>query len=165
MCERKTNASVLEQLGVKAQQLLNLIKKQKLSYFGHINLFIHFINPFREICLRYSAYLSPHRAAPLMPQQTSTFESHFLTHMQGVAGYITNSLPIAGYPFYRWVGWGKVRVNCFPMAITTWLGWESKPRPPDPESDALTTLPRCPLRRGTTKKLRIAYKNSNVQFH
>ena len=33
--ERKTNASVLEQLGVKAPQLLNLIKKQKLSYFGH----------------------------------------------------------------------------------------------------------------------------------
>ena len=33
---RKTNASVLEQLGVKAPQLLNLIKKQKLSYFGHI---------------------------------------------------------------------------------------------------------------------------------
>ena len=34
--ERKTNASVLEQLGVKAPQLLKLIKKQKLSYFGHI---------------------------------------------------------------------------------------------------------------------------------
>ena len=34
--ESKTNASVLEQLGVKAPQLLNLIKKQKLSYFGHI---------------------------------------------------------------------------------------------------------------------------------
>ena len=34
--ERKTNASVLEQLDVKAPQLLNLIKKQKLSYFGHI---------------------------------------------------------------------------------------------------------------------------------
>ena len=34
--ERKTNASVLEQLGVKAPQLLNLIKKQYLSYFGHI---------------------------------------------------------------------------------------------------------------------------------
>ena len=34
--ERKTNASVLEQLGVKAPQLLNLIKKQKLSHFGHI---------------------------------------------------------------------------------------------------------------------------------
>ena len=34
--ERKTNASVLEQLGVKAPQLLNLVKKQKLSYFGHI---------------------------------------------------------------------------------------------------------------------------------
>ena len=34
--ERKTNASVLEQLGLKAPQLLNLIKKQKLSHFGHI---------------------------------------------------------------------------------------------------------------------------------
>ena len=34
--ERKTNASVLEQLGVKAPQLLNLIKKQKLSYFDHM---------------------------------------------------------------------------------------------------------------------------------
>ena len=34
--ERKTNASVLEQLGVKAPQLLKLIKKQKLSYFGNI---------------------------------------------------------------------------------------------------------------------------------
>ena len=32
----KKNASVLEQLGLKAPQLLNLIKKQKLSYFGHI---------------------------------------------------------------------------------------------------------------------------------
>ena len=31
-----TSASVLEQLGVKAPQLLNLIKKQKLLYFGHI---------------------------------------------------------------------------------------------------------------------------------
>ena len=34
--ERKTNANGLEQLGIKAPQLLNLIKKQKLSYFGHI---------------------------------------------------------------------------------------------------------------------------------
>ena len=34
--ERKTNASVLEQLGLKAPQLLNLIKKQKLLYFCHI---------------------------------------------------------------------------------------------------------------------------------
>ena len=34
--ERKTNASDLEQLDVKAPQFLNLIKKQKLSYFGHI---------------------------------------------------------------------------------------------------------------------------------
>ena len=34
--KRKTNASVLGQLGVKAPQLLNLINNQKLSYFGHI---------------------------------------------------------------------------------------------------------------------------------
>ena len=34
--ERKTNARVLEQLGLKAPQLLNLIKKQILSYFCHI---------------------------------------------------------------------------------------------------------------------------------
>ena len=34
--ERKTNASVLEQLGVKALHFFNLIKTQKLSYFGHI---------------------------------------------------------------------------------------------------------------------------------
>ena len=34
--ERKTNASVLEQLGVIVPKLLNLINKQKLSYFGHI---------------------------------------------------------------------------------------------------------------------------------
>ena len=34
--ERKTNANVLEQLGVKVPQLLNLIKKQKLSYYGYI---------------------------------------------------------------------------------------------------------------------------------
>ena len=42
--ERKTNASVLEQLGVKAPQLLNLIKKQKLSYFGHIKRHTHWKN-------------------------------------------------------------------------------------------------------------------------
>ena len=34
--ERKTNASVLKQLGLKAPQLLNLIQKQKSSYFDHI---------------------------------------------------------------------------------------------------------------------------------
>ncbi|GFR78229.1 conserved uncharacterized protein [Elysia marginata] len=50
----------------------------------------------------------------------------------------------------RWVpilqvgGLGKVRVNCFPKAIATWHGRESNPRPPDLESDALTTPPRCP---------------------
>ena len=41
-------------------------------------------------------------------------------------------------------GLGKVRVNCFPKTITTWFGWESNPPPPDTESYALTTLPRCP---------------------
>ena len=48
-------------------------------------------------------------------------------------------------PILQGGGLGKVRVNCFPKAITTWLGRESNPRPPDPESDALTTLRRCPL--------------------
>ncbi|GFR79445.1 hypothetical protein ElyMa_000556600 [Elysia marginata] len=41
-------------------------------------------------------------------------------------------------------GLGKVRVKCFPKAIATWHGRESNPRPPDLESDALTTPPRCP---------------------
>ncbi|GFR66161.1 hypothetical protein ElyMa_001963100 [Elysia marginata] len=41
-------------------------------------------------------------------------------------------------------GLGKVRVNCFPKATATWHGREPNPRPPDRESDALTTLPRCP---------------------
>ncbi|GFS27646.1 hypothetical protein ElyMa_005290100 [Elysia marginata] len=41
-------------------------------------------------------------------------------------------------------GQGKVRVNCFPKATATWHGRESNPRPPDRESDALTTPPRCP---------------------
>ncbi|GFR61856.1 hypothetical protein ElyMa_005441800 [Elysia marginata] len=41
-------------------------------------------------------------------------------------------------------GLGKVRVNCFPKAIATWHGRDSNPRPPDLESEALTTLPRCP---------------------
>ena len=34
--ERKTNDSVLKELGLKAPQILILIKKQILSYFGHI---------------------------------------------------------------------------------------------------------------------------------
>ena len=79
-----------------------------------------------------------------MPQQTSTFESHFLTHMQGVAGAYHKLIACSWVPMLQVGGLGKVRVNCFPKAITTWLGWESNPRPPDPESDALTTLPRCP---------------------
>ena len=46
--ERKRKASVLEQLGVKVPQLLNLIKKQKLSYFGHINGITHWKKLFLE---------------------------------------------------------------------------------------------------------------------
>ncbi|GFS00160.1 hypothetical protein ElyMa_006391100 [Elysia marginata] len=39
-------------------------------------------------------------------------------------------------------GWtGESLVNCFPKAIATWHGRESNPRPPDLESDALTTPP------------------------
>ena len=80
-----------------------------------------------------------------MPQQTSTFESHFfLTHMQGVAGAYHKLIACSWVPILQVGGLGKFRVNCFPKAITIWLGWESNPRPPDPESDALTTVPRCP---------------------
>ena len=71
-------------------------------------------------------------------------ESHFLTHMQGVAGAYHKLIACSWVPILQVGGLGKVWVNCFPKAITTWLGWESNPRPPDPESDALTTLPRCP---------------------
>ena len=84
-----------------------------------------------------------HRAAPLMPQQTSTFESQFLTHIQGVAGAYHKLIACSWVPILQVGGLERVRVNCFPKAITTWLGRESNPRPPDPESDALTTLPRC----------------------
>ncbi|GFR80126.1 hypothetical protein ElyMa_000573700 [Elysia marginata] len=61
-----------------------------------------------------------------MPQQTSTFEA------------------CSWVPILQVGGLGKVRVNCFPQAIATWHGRESNPRPPDLESDALTTPPRCP---------------------
>ena len=64
--------------------------------------------------------------------------------MQGVAGAYHKLIVYGWVPILQVGGLGKVRVNCFPKAITTWLGWESNPRPPDPESDALTTLPRCP---------------------
>ena len=82
-----------------------------------------------------------------MPQQTSTFESHFfiLTHMQGVTGAYHKLIVYRRVPILQVGGLGKVRVNRFPKTITTWLGWESNPRPPDSESDALTTLPHCPL--------------------
>ena len=75
-----------------------------------------------------------------MPQLTSTFESHFLTHMQGVAGAYHKLIACSWVPILQVGGLGKVRVNCFPKAFTTWLGWESNPRPPDSESDALTTV-------------------------
>ncbi|GFR65698.1 endothelin-converting enzyme 1 [Elysia marginata] len=67
------------------------------------------------------------RAAPLMPQQTSTLEA------------------CSWVPILQAGGLGKVRVNCFPKAIATWHGRESNPRLPDLESDALTAPPRCPL--------------------
>ncbi|GFS02535.1 hypothetical protein ElyMa_004609200 [Elysia marginata] len=61
-----------------------------------------------------------------MPQQTSTFEA------------------CSWVPILQVDGLGKVWVNCFPKAIATQHGQESNPRPPDLESDALTTPPRCP---------------------
>ena len=91
-----------------------------------------------------------------MPQQTSTFESHFLTHMQGVAGAYHKVIACSWVPILQVGGLGKVWVNCFPKAITTWLGWESNPRPPDPESDALTTLPRCPY--SSSDRLQLHYR-------
>ena len=63
--------------------------------------------------------------------------------MQGFAGAYHKLIVYSWVPILQVGGLGKFRVNCFPKAITTWLGWESNPRPPDPESDALTTLPRC----------------------
>ncbi|GFR77185.1 hypothetical protein ElyMa_000502900 [Elysia marginata] len=62
-----------------------------------------------------------------MPQQTSAFEACSWVTLLQVGGL------------------GKVRVNCIPMAIATWYCRESNPRPPDLESDPLTTPPRCPV--------------------
>ena len=62
-----------------------------------------------------------------MPQQTSTFESHFLTHMQGVAGAYHKLIACSWVPILQVGGLGKVRVNCFPKAIyynMAWLGIE-----------------------------------------
>ena len=42
--ERKTNASVLEQLGLKAPQLLNLIKKQNYHTLATLNGITHWKN-------------------------------------------------------------------------------------------------------------------------
>ncbi|GFR79279.1 transposase [Elysia marginata] len=57
--------------------------------------------------------------------------------------HITNSRMVYSWvPILQVGGLRKVRVNCFPKATATWHGRESHPRPPDRESDALTTLPR-----------------------
>ena len=61
--------------------------------------------------------------------------------MQGVAGAYHKLIACSWVPILQVGGLGKVWVNCFPKAITTWLGWESNPRPPDPESDRSATLP------------------------
>ena len=106
---------------------------------------IHFINHFQEIRLRYSALLCRHRAAPLMPQQTSTFESHFLTHMQDVAGAYHKLIACNWVPILQVAGLGKFRVNCFPKAITTWLGRESNPRSRVRRANHSATLPRLRL--------------------
>ncbi|GFR88717.1 hypothetical protein ElyMa_002525000 [Elysia marginata] len=55
-----------------------------------------------------------------------------------------SSIACSWVPILQVGGLGKVRVNCFPKAIATWHGRESKPRPPDHGSDALTTL-ICPV--------------------
>ncbi|GFS02749.1 hypothetical protein ElyMa_002871700, partial [Elysia marginata] len=58
--------------------------------------------------------------------------------------HITNSrIACSWVPILQVGGLRKVRVNCFPKATATWHGQESNPRPPDRESDSLTTLPRC----------------------
>ncbi|GFR68665.1 hypothetical protein ElyMa_005613900 [Elysia marginata] len=46
----------------------------------------------------------------------------------------------AQVPILQVGGLAKVRVNCVPKAIATWLGREPNPRPPDLKSDAPTTL-------------------------
>ncbi|GFR67025.1 hypothetical protein ElyMa_001986300 [Elysia marginata] len=61
-----------------------------------------------------------------MPQQTNIFEA------------------CSWVPILQVGGLGKVRVNCFPKAIATWHARESNPRPPDLESDALTSRHAAP---------------------
>ena len=107
-----------------------------------------------------------------MPQQTSTFESHFFfTHMQGVAGAYHKLIVYSWVPILQVGGLGKVKVNCFPKAITTRLGWESNPRPPDPESDAtdFTTQfvvgSKTDLRDVDDKETLVALIHDNNAFH
>ena len=85
--------------------------------------------------------------------------------MQGVAGAYHKLIVYSWVPILQVGGLGKVRVNCFPKAITTRLGWESNPRPPDPESDSLTTLPRCNSFSTYRKCLHDVTKKGNCQRH
>ncbi|GFS05080.1 hypothetical protein ElyMa_006512400, partial [Elysia marginata] len=63
--------------------------------------------------------------------------------------HITNSRVACSWtPILQVDGLWKVRVNIFSKAIAAWHDRELNPRPPDLESDALTTLPRCPQREG-----------------
>ncbi|GFR63686.1 hypothetical protein ElyMa_003611700 [Elysia marginata] len=77
-----------------------------------------------------------------MPQQTSTFESHFSSRIRVLDAHITSSSIACSWVLILQVDrLGKLRVNCFPKAIATWQGQESNLGPPDHESVVLTTLP------------------------
>ena len=57
-----------------------------------------------------------------MPQQTSTFESHFLTHMQGFAGAYHKLIACSGWKGWSGESWGKLlSQGNYNMA---WLGIE-----------------------------------------
>ncbi|GFS07138.1 proline-rich protein 5 [Elysia marginata] len=94
---------------IKNEEGLDLLKQlgETWNYF------------FREILPCLQAILYPltamlrncvaTRAAPLMPQLTSTFKAT-LNPYAGCCKRIPQiqELPGAGYPFYRWVDWGKL---------------------------------------------------------
>ena len=80
--ERKTNASVLEQLGVRAPQLLNLIRKQKLSYFGHIKRH----NTVEKLFLEGTAF-------QMKIQQLSHVKARKITEFESVAAHSSRSRP------------------------------------------------------------------------
>ncbi|GFR98788.1 hypothetical protein ElyMa_006358600 [Elysia marginata] len=74
-----------------------------------------------------------------MPQQTITFEA------------------CSWVPILQVGGLGQVRVNCFLKAIATWHGRDLNPRPPDLESDALTTPPQCPVNEKMRSNIILGY--------